>query len=273
MTDKHAAPEEMVYPWQTCNWDGSLELGVFANFHVMPAKEALAARATSTLTQGLATSVVGQFVERLYCTCVVVHAPLVRLQMACSSAHRGNGLLESDRTCSSIPAAFLSAGDASNERSVQGSEGLFGGRNQVGSWSASSNGGKIVLKNNSANLYLTREGGFVFFPAQPSAPALVLDQGYVPQDRPLSIQVPRFWTARGELVRLAARSFRQPSSDWFNFCVVAYLLAHACLALGQVGTPRAASHCQIIAQHCRLDGGPTLGLTSKEAIWPEQRKW
>ena len=54
----------------------------------------------------------------------------------------------------------------------------------MGFWSASSHGGKILLKNNGANLYLTREGGFVFFPAQPGAPALVLDQGYRLNHRP-----------------------------------------------------------------------------------------
>lgn len=44
--------------WQTCNWDGSLELGVFANSHVVPVKDATTARPAAMQTTG-----VGQFVE------------------------------------------------------------------------------------------------------------------------------------------------------------------------------------------------------------------
>jgi hypothetical protein len=138
---------------QTCNWDGSLELGVFANSRAVSAKDTLAARAAA-----------GSGTGQLQCAMVCL------LNVITRAHERGPFLLL-------IP--FLCTGIVPNERSVQEREGLFaGGSNQVGFWIASSHGGKIHLKNNGAHLYLTREGGFAFFPAQHSSQALVLEQGW-----------------------------------------------------------------------------------------------
>ena len=63
---------------------------------------------------------------------------------------------------------------------VTGRDGLFGSETgQVGFWVASTHRGGIVLKNNGARLLLTRQGGFVFLPADQELDALVLEQGYV----------------------------------------------------------------------------------------------
>ena len=63
---------------------------------------------------------------------------------------------------------------------VPGRDGLFGSEiGEVGFWVASTHRGGIVLKNNGARLLLTRQGGFVFLPADQELDALVLEQGYV----------------------------------------------------------------------------------------------